>query len=72
METLKQFFGVVRCAWNTAVSVHRSCERKIGDIFSGIRLYAIEIKRDNHGRLLIKVKDGKNFHVTRGWSDAKK
>ncbi len=71
METLKHSFGVVRRAYNTAVSVHRSCERKLDDIYSRVRLCAIEVKRDNYGRPLIKVKDGKIYHVTRGLSDAK-
>lgn len=72
METLKQWFGVVRRAYNTAVSVHRSCEEMCDNVYSRVRLSAMEVKRDNQGRPLIKTKDDKIFHLTRGWTDAKK
>ncbi len=72
METIKQWFGVVRRAYNTAVSVHRSCEGEVGDSYSRVILGSIEVKCDELRRPLIKTKDGKIHDVTRGWSDANK
>ncbi len=71
-ETLKQWFGVVRRAYNIGVAVHRAVEKKEGEVYERVREKALEIKRDKQGRPVIKAKKGVIYHLTRGWSSAKK
>jgi transposase len=71
-ETLKQWFGVVRRAYNTAVVVHQDVEKKQGEVYERVRASAMQVKRDKEGRPIIKAKESKIHHLTRGWADAKK
>ena len=71
-DTLKQWFGVVRRAYNTAVAVHQAVEEKAGEVYRRVKMSALEVKRDKDGRPVIKAKGGSIYHVTRGWGEAKK
>ncbi|MCP4445086.1 MAG: helix-turn-helix domain-containing protein, partial [Myxococcales bacterium] len=72
-ETLKQWFGVTRRAYNTATAVHRAVESKEGEVWDRVVESANEVKRDKQGRPIIKVnKKNGLYHPTRWMSAAKK
>ncbi|MCP4071667.1 MAG: helix-turn-helix domain-containing protein, partial [Hyphomicrobiales bacterium] len=74
-ETLKQWFGVARRAYNTAAAVHRAVESKEGKVWDRVVESTNEVKRDKQGRPIVKVKVNKKnglYHPTRGMSAAKK
>ena len=72
-EQLKQWFGLTRRAYNTAVEVHNSVYENDPDVVAAVAALANEVKQDKSGRPLTKKdKHGVPYNVTRGHNDALK
>ena len=70
-DELKRWFGVVRRAYNIAVTVEEAARRGEGEIYDRISTLAEEVKLNKDGTPKMKIKHGMTYPATRGWRDAK-
>ena len=72
-KKLKQWFGVVRRAYNISVATRKAIEDGDEEMVARLDALANEVKKDKTGRPIIKVNgQGQTYFVTRGRSDALK
>ena len=65
-DTLKQWFGAVRRAYNKAVGVHKAVEKQQGELYERVKSLALKLKRMEDGRPIIKANEAGIYHQTRG------